>query len=377
MLVTIDFPPLFGGVANYWAQLCRQMASADIVVLAPECDDSLDFDIKQNFLIYRKVLLSKSKWLWPKWLALLYWTWRLARQERIEKIIVTHILPVGTVALILKMVLRLPYIVSVHGLDIALPLASKIKTWLVKKILCQADAVIANSDFTRNELLKFGCGQGNEVEVIYPCPNVRNEKILPEDVNEWREKYQLKEKRIILTAGRLIERKGHDKMIEALPQILEKAPNAVYLIVGSGANEGYLKELAQGLAVENHILFFPDIIDSEMLIFYNLADVFVMPCRCLENGDVEGFGIVYLEANSFGKPVIAGRTGGAPEAVEHGVNGLLVDPLDVNKIARAVVSLLSDEQQASELGERGRRRVAEKFNWEEQGRKLIKIVNGL
>ena len=99
-----------------------------------------------------------------------------------------------------------------------------------------------------------------------------------------------------------------------------------------------------------------------------------MPSRQLEDGDVEGFGIVYLEANHYGLPVIAGRSGGAGEAVEHGLNGLLVDPLSVNDIAQAIMSLLTNPVRAREFGERGRRRVAERFTWSEQARELVKAL---
>ena len=114
LLVTIDFPPKFGGVANYWAKLAKHMPSKDFVVLAPDFDNALDFDMKQGYLIYRKRLLSQKVWIWPKWLPILIETWRLIKMEDIKKIIVTHVLPVGTVALFIKKMLNIPYVVSLH-----------------------------------------------------------------------------------------------------------------------------------------------------------------------------------------------------------------------------------------------------------------------
>lgn len=365
---------MFGGVANYWANLCKVLPNNEIVVLASECDDSLDFDVKQNYLIYRKILISNKEWFWPKWLPLLYWSFKLSRKEKVSKIVVAHILPGGTVAYILKLLLGVPYIVSAHGLDIALPQRNSRKLWLMKKILRNADAVIANSSYTKNELIKLDCVNGWNLEIIYPCPNIY---FVPTDnvkIAEFLSKHELTNKKIILTTGRLIERKGHDKVIEAMPQIIARLPEVVYVIVGNGENLEILRARAAEKNLLDHVLFFTDIMDGEMPIFYQIADVFVMPCRSLDNGDVEGFGIVYLEANIFGKPVIAGRSGGAADAVEHNVSGLLVDPLDIDEIAQAILSLLIDEAHARELGECGRRRVLEKFNWQEQGRKLMKMI---
>lgn len=375
LLITLDFPPMFGGVANYWANLNRFFPSDQFVVLAPEFDDSIDFDIKQNYLIYRKELFSKNKWLWPKWLPLLYQAFKLVRQEKIKKIIVAHILPTGTVAYILKKICRVPYLVSIHGLDINLTQVSPRKRWLTKRIVYNADKIITNSNFTKELLLKIGCCDADKVEVIFPCPNISFEEKKDEAVSRIKEKYSLGDKKIILTVARLVERKGHDKVIQALPKVLEKIPNAVYLVIGQGAQLKYLKELVVLLNLENKVLFFTDILDEELPAFYQASDVFIMPAREISRVDIEGFGIVYLEANSFGKPVIAGRTGGSMEAVEDGVTGLIVDPESINEIAEALIKLLTDERLAASMGEAGRLRIARKFNWGEQAKHLISLLD--
>ncbi|NQT49230.1 glycosyltransferase family 4 protein [Candidatus Kuenenbacteria bacterium] len=375
LLVTIDFPPMFGGVANYWANLCRCMPSDSFVVLAQEYDNSLDFDIKQNYLIYRKNLISNNKWLWPKWLPLLYQTYKLIRSENIKKLVVGHVLPTGTVAYILKKLLRVPYLVSIHGLDIAIAQQNKRKKWLMRKVFSQAEKIITNSNYTKEQLLKLDCCVKDDVVVVYPCPN----KTLGKGSEEFKQRVfqnnNLQNKKIILTVGRLVERKGHDKVIEAMPEILEKIPNAVYIIVGQGKQLSDLKTKAEEIQVKDKVLFFTDMMDNELPTFYELADVFIMPSRQLANGDVEGFGIVYLEANIYAKPAIAGKSGGAVEAVEHNLNGLLVDPLNINEISQAIVSVLENQTKAKELGERGRERVIEKFNWEKQAAELVKILS--
>jgi len=370
----MDFAPMFGGVANYWTNLNHFFPSDNFVVLAPEYDNSLDFDIKQNYLIYRKNLLTKNKWVWPKWLPLLFETIKLVRQEKIEKIIVANVLPVGTVAYIIKKFFRIPYIVSVHGLDIALPQAHTRKNRLMKKILNEAEHIITNSNFTKELLMKLECCGADSVIIVYPCANINFEKPR-QNILDTLANGKLKDKKIILTVGRLIERKGQDKVIQSMPMILKECPDAVYVIVGQGKQLKYLKELVSMLNLDEEVLFFCDVMNYELPGFYESADIFIMPSRRLENGDIEGFGIVYLEANYYGKPVIGGKSGGAVEAVEHDVNGLLVDPLSINEISGAIVELLKNPEKANRLGETGRLRVAKKFNWFEQAKKVIDILN--
>lgn len=375
LLITLDFPPMTGGIANYWANLGQHFDAGDFIVLAPEYDNSLEFDVKQKCLIYRKTLVAPRAWFWPKWLPMIFEAAKIIRREKIQKIIVTHVLPAGTAAYLLKMIIHVPYIVSLHGLDVALSQSSARKRWLARQIIRNAENVIVNSDFTKKMILNLNLCAENKIIVVYPCPSVVKMKILDNVRARLIENYHLQDKKIILTVGRLIERKGQDKVIQALPQILEKVPNAVYLIVGNGDYLKYLQEQIVALKLENKVLIFTDIADYELPVFYEMADVFAMPCRELENGDVEGFGIVYLEANFYGKPVVAGNSGGAVDAVENNVNGLVVDPLSLNEISGAIVSLLTDENKAREMGERGRKRVVEKFNWKEQVKKIVEILN--
>lgn len=374
LLLTLDFPPMFGGVANYWANLCRELPGDKLIVLAPEFFDSLEFDIKQNYLVFRKNLISEQRWLWPKWLPMLAAAWHLASQEKIEKIIVAEILPVGTIAYAIKKLLGIPYIVSAHGLDIAFTQRCGRRKWLTKLILRNAEAIIANSHYTRGCIARLNCCHEEKISVVYPCANINSQEFATEELAKIREKYNLADKRIILTVGRLIERKGHDIVIAAMMGVLKSVPNAVYLIIGQGPRMDYLKDEARRDRVDNRVIFLNDILDNELPIFYVLADVFVMVSRELSDGDIEGFGTVYLEANGFGKPVIAGRSGGAVEAVEHKVNGLVVDPHNIDETSRAIISLLQNSDLAKELGERGKKRVAEEFNWPQQAKKLIKTL---
>lgn len=168
-------------------------------------------------------------------------------------------------------------------------------------------------------------------------------------------------KKVILTVGNLVERKGHDMVIKSLPKVLENVPDTVYLIVGDGKQRQSLTNLVKELDLGEHVVFTGRVTDNELLQYYNACDVFIMPSREID-GDIEGFGIVYLEANACSKPVIGGKSGGIYDAVQDGVSGILVDPLDVNEISQALITLLTDDLLAKKLGKQGKKRVEEEFS---------------
>jgi phosphatidylinositol alpha-1,6-mannosyltransferase len=383
LIATIEFPPQKGGIANYLAGLAGALPMDRVAVLASKYDGAENFDSRARYKIYRKNLISRMPLVWPRWLPLLFHLWRTARREKTEAILVGQVLPVGTAAMILNKFLRLPYFVSCHGMDILTAAESLRKKKLLNKILEQTSGVVANSEFTKNELLKLAVPE-NKISVVYPCPHTKNfgvgacpdekEGIGEEKILEIKNRLGLADKKIILTVGRLVERKGQDKVIEALPAILEKIPNALYVIVGDGPEKEKLQVLSSKLQVENNILFTGEISEEKKTAFYQLCDVFVMIPRQI-GPDVEGFGTVYLEANQFGKPVVAGRSGGVAEAVVDGATGLVVDPENINQIAEAVIKVLTDESLGKKLGEQGRERVEKEFGWEKQVEKIERLIS--
>jgi phosphatidylinositol alpha-1,6-mannosyltransferase len=297
--------------------------------------------------------------------------WRVARREKIEMILVGQILPVGTVVYLLNKIFVLPYFISCHGMDILTAAASPRKKKLMNKILEQAAGVIANSEFTKNELIKLGVPE-NEIIVVYPCV-LGGEGIEPEKISEIKNRLGLADKKIILTVGRLVARKGHDRIIEALPQILARVPNAIYVIIGDGSERENLKLQIANLKLDNEVLLLGEVSESKKAAFYQLCDAFVMTPRQI-GPDAEGFGTVYLEANQYGKPVVASRSGGVAEAVMDGVTGIVVEPENINQIAEGVIKILSEENLAKKLGEQGRERVGKEFRWRIQAEKLEKLV---
>jgi phosphatidylinositol alpha-1,6-mannosyltransferase len=369
LIATIEFPPQKGGIANYLAGLAGALPADKVVLLTPRQNGEEKFDGGESYKIYRKKLFAK--FIWPKWLPMVWHLWRTVRKEKVEAILVGQVLPVGTSAMIIKKFLGIPYFVSCHGMDILTAAENPRKKKLMNKILEQTSGIIANSEFTKNELIKLGVLE-NKIKIIYPCV-AKKDGIASDKILEIKNRLGLADKKIILTVGRLVARKSQDKVIEAMPKILEKIPNALYVVVGDGPESEKLKAQSEKLKLENNILFTGEISEEKKSAFYQLCDVFIMTPRQI-GPDVEGFGTVYLEANQFGKPVVAGRSGGVDEAVSDGVTGIVVDSENVNQIAEAVIKILSDEGLAKKMGEQGRERVEKEFNWEVQTEKLKKIL---
>ncbi len=310
LLITLEFPPQKGGVANYLADLVDD----DTIVLSPH---------NQKFFV---------SWLWPHWLPLLFIVKKIIKKEKIEKIEVGQILPIGTVALYFKKRFNIPYRLYTYGMDVTFAMR---KLKLLKKILDNAEEIITISNFTKQKLLTAGADE-NKIKIIEPQAHITPDKfkLSAEEIEEFKKKYNLANKKIILTVGRLVSRKGQDTVIHCLPKI----PEAIYLIIGKGEDRTRLEQLAKDNQVADRVIFTGELTDKEIAVAYTVCDVFVMLTR-EEGDDFEGYGIVYKEAQSFGKPTIAGRAGGASEAV--GGNGVLVDAENQEGIIREINNILS------------------------------------
>ncbi|NQU83210.1 MAG: glycosyltransferase family 4 protein [Parcubacteria group bacterium] len=336
LLITLEYPPMTGGVANYLAGVCSVLK--DVRILKPK-----------SFRLF-----------WPKWIPAFFQAKKIIKQENTKIVMISHILPMGYVALLLRVFCNTPYIVFTHGLDILTPQSSGWKNFWMKVILKWARLVVANSNFTRNEILKLGIKK-EKTEIIYPCPN--------SNIKNLQFNKMMTDKKIILSVGRLVERKGFDRVIEAMPKILQEIPGLIYMIVGDGPYKKNLLELKEKYNLGERVNVISNVGDNGMHVYYGMSDVFVMPSRQI-GGDVEGFGIVYLEAALFGKPSIAGCDGGSPEAVLDNQTGLIVDGNNSNEIADAIIRLIKDNDLRQRLGKNARERVVGEFTWEKQVEKL-------
>jgi len=335
LLLTLEYPPFCGGVGTY---LFNLFSVADYQVLVNGNGEG------QRRFFY--------KYFWPRWLKIFFYLWRKCKKFKVLHI--SHILPLGYVAYLLKILARKKYVIYLHGLDFNLMKAGKWKARWGRKILKSASLIVTNSQFLQNEVKSFLGDDGPLMKVIYPAPHRELSRLataMPrlEKLNALRQKYQIAETdQILLSTGRLVERKGQALLIKALAK--DWPANLKYLIVGRGPEEASLRRLIGEYHLEKQVFVLPGVDKTEDLAdFYRLADLFVLPT--LELGaDVEGFGIVFIEAGLFEKAVIAGQGRGVGEAVKHKETGIIVDdPRDLANLRENVLSLLNNEEERRRL----------------------------
>jgi phosphatidyl-myo-inositol dimannoside synthase len=276
----------------------------------------------------------------------------MIRREKIDVICICELSSGSWLGLLLKRLLRIPYINYIHGEEVTTEVPYRLFGRRRRQYLRHADAVVAVSEFTRRALIDQMDVDPARIELI--VNGVDADRFHPgPKPDSLIERYGLAGKRVLLTVGRLVERKGIDTTIRAMPRILERCPDACYLIVGTGDYRTELERLVREHGVEEQVVFAGRVAQDELVAHYQLCDLFVMPNRELANHDTEGFGLVFLEANACGKAVVSGRAGGVVEAVRHGETGLNVDGDDVNAVADAISGLLLDDATRAAMGERG------------------------
>jgi phosphatidylinositol alpha-1,6-mannosyltransferase len=294
------------------------------------------------------------------------------RTERYDAVFVTHRADFAALANTASRLLDKPYFISVYGGEVL----HDFRALSVRRNFASARAVIAISSYTKSLLAGLGVNE-KKVHVI-PC-GTDPQRFRPGiDGSAIRRKFGLAGKKVILSVSRLVKRKGHANVIAALPGVIEKVPGAHYLIVGKGPEEDSLQAQVRDGGLSDAVTFAGYADESELPSCYAACDVFVMPSFAAQRGEnVEGFGIAYLEANACGKPVIGGRTGGVPDAIAEGETGLIVDPLDVEEIGKAIVEILADEKKARAMGLAGRKRVEHRYNWRSVTKEILELIERL
>jgi phosphatidylinositol alpha-1,6-mannosyltransferase len=368
LLATLDYPPRRGGVASYLENLVGCFPDGGTVVLAPEEGDTHDYDVAAAFPIFRRRLLGRH--IRPRWIPAVLWTDWVMRQERPRHLLVSHLLPMGEVAMLMRRRHGVPFSVIVHGMDAALAMTgSSFKRARARRVLHEAEGVITNSAYTANLLKGLGVPE-EKTTVIRPSPHFSLETVVAGGaVSAWKSKHGWSGRYVLLSVCRLVERKGVADVVRALASLPALGRPAL-AIASDGPERATLEKLIEELGVSEDVRFLGDLSHDDLKIAYAACDVFVMVPKSL-GADVEGFGIVYLEASLFGKPCIGSRSGGVPEAVLHEETGLLVPPGDVPALAAVILRLRDDATLAKRLGENGRRRVLHEFGWSRQARSLV------
>jgi phosphatidylinositol alpha-1,6-mannosyltransferase len=371
--VTNDFGPRAGGIETFVIGLIERLPPGSVTVYTSQQGDTKDYD--QNWLdqFGVKVIRDKSKVLLP--------TPRVVRA--IKKLISTQKIEVaffGAAAPLAVMARELrkagvQKVVSLtHGHEVWWAKLWPFK-WAMRYIGNHVDHLTYLGDFTRAQISRSQSADAASA-MVKIAPGIDTEHFAPQSsAVELRKSLRLTNKKVIVCVGRLVHRKGQDSLITALPQILQHHSDAHVLLIGTGPQQKHLENLVKKLSVQDAVTFVGRIHYADLPRYISVGDLFAMPSRSRLAGlEVEGLGIVYLEASACGLPVIAGKSGGAPDAVLVGETGLTVDGKDPFAIAEAVKFLLDDPVRAKEMGQRGREWINSNWRWDIWSAKFIELL---
>lgn len=362
LIITLEYPPHYGGVASYVYNLAAHLPPTDIAVYATLITGKAKAGQPDEWTVFRH--RPFLRWLWPRWIRLFFQIWQIVRREKITQLYVHQVLPVGYVAYALKKIKKIPYTVFLHGTDINLasrPLKRRKFKWL-----CQAAAgIVVNSNFLKQKILER-TESPPPVTVVYPCPGDQFfDPVRQDERDQLRTALALQGKKVLLSVARLVDGKGFPHLIRLLPYLLPHVPQLVCLIIGEGPKFSVLAKLVQELQLQNVVRFLGAVPYAQLPLYYQSADVFALLTHRDQEAE-EGWGTVFLEAAASGLPVVAGRVGGVEEAVEHGRTGLVVDVYQQSLVVETLRDLFARPSYAAELGGAARARAAREFRWEKQ-----------
>ncbi|MFG3298620.1 glycosyltransferase family 4 protein [Micromonospora chersina] len=370
LLITNDFPPRPGGIQSFVHNLAVRQPPGSVVVYASSWRGAAKFDADQPFEVVRE----RTKVLLPTPLVARRAA-RLARTYDCDTVWFGAAAPLGLLAAGLRRRAGIRRAVALtHGHEAgwaALPGARS----ALRRIGRGVDVTTYLGEYTRVRLARVLDGvtelrrlaPGVDVDTYHP--GVDGERV--------RLRLGLADRPVVVCVSRLVPRKGQDMLIRAMPEIRRRVPDAALLVVGGGPYRATLEKLARQTGVERDVVFTGSVPSAELPAHYAAGDVYAMPCRTRNRGlDVEGLGIVYLEASATGLPVVAGDSGGAPDAVREGETGYVVRGRDVAQLADRVATLLADRDLARQFGAAGRAWVEREWRWETQAERMAALLAG-
>jgi phosphatidyl-myo-inositol dimannoside synthase len=368
LLITNDFPPRPGGIQQFVHNLAVRQPAGSVIVYASTWQGAEKFDAEQPFEVVREqtgVLLPTP--------AVARRAAELARAHECDRVWFGAAAPLGLLAAGLRRDAGIERAVALtHGHEIgwaALPGARG----LLRRIARSNDVVTYLGDYQRTRLDRALHGLTNLQRL---APGVDVDAFHPgADGSAVRARHHLGDRPVIVCVSRLVPRKGQDMLIRALPTIRRRVPGAALLLVSGGPYRSKLERLAREQGVASDVVFTGSVPWAELPQHYAAGDVYAMPCRTRAAGlDVEGLGIVYLEASATGLPVVGGDSGGAPDAVREGQTGYVVGGRDLTTLAARLTDLLSDPARAKAMGAAGREWVEREWRWETQAARLAALL---
>ncbi len=380
LLLTYDFPPIGGGIARWMAELAKRYPAGSLVVStgdhpeASEVDASFPNRVDRLRVTPRRLRNIQGLLLWARRTAV------LARSTEAEFIWCGNIKPAAYPAKWTRERVGTPFGVLLHGGDVLILQhqihQSSIKRRTARSLLGSAGVLVANSEWTRERCLtllgELDLDTSSERVCVVPL-GADHEFFRPGlDTRDVRARYRLDDGRWLLSVARLTRHKGVDTALRALAQARHRYPDLRYAVVGEGEYQPALEAEARQLGVADCVRFLSGVPDRDLPALYNCAEIYLGVSRLLEQR-VEGFGISLCEASACGVPVIAGRSGGVPEAVHDGQTGILVDAESADAVADALGRLLDDPGLRARMGAAGRRAVERHYNWDRVTADLVRI----
>ena len=368
LLLTNDFKPRPGGIQSYLHALAMRLPADKLVVYAPAWRGAAEFDAQQPFEVVRhpgSLMLPEP--------GVLRRGREIAAAHGCKTVWFGAAAPLALLAPWLRATGVRRAVASTHGHEVGwamLPGARQV----LRRIGSTVHAVTFVSRYTRS---RFAAAFGPMAALEHLPPGVDAEVFRPDAAarDAVRRRHGLGDRPVVVCVSRLMPRKGQDILVRAMPLIRRRVPGAALLLVGGGPYRGRLQRLAAEAGVAEHVVLTGGVPWAELPAHYAAGDVFAMPCRTHGGGlDVEGLGIVFLEAAATGLPVVVGRSGGAPETVRDGETGTVVNGRDVAEVATAVADLLADPEQAAKYGAAGRDWMRRDWSWDQRTARLAALL---
>ena len=399
LMVASTFAPLHGGSAVVYENLCMHMPPESVRVLTArtnyltgrEIDGWREHDRAVRFPVDRipllrplmqpppaNIVMSLMRFAFkdiPLYAGVLASAAGLVRRHRINVVCIGELVTGSWLGIALKKLFGTRLVIYVHGEEITTATGGRLHGNKRRDYLNAADKVIAVSSFTCDALTHEMGLRAERVSLVQN--GVDTDRFTPGERDQSLvSKHGLEGRKVVLTLGRLVARKGADMGIRAMAKVVRQRPDVHYLIVGEGELRPELERIIAEENLASHVTLVGKVSEADLVRYFRLCDLFLMPNRTMPDGDTEGFGLVFREANACGKPVIGGRAGGVVEAVVDGESGYLVNGEDPDEIAEKVLTLLNDEALARSLGMRGLE-IARRNNTKEVTKQFLAIAERL
>lgn len=362
LCITNDFGPRAGGIETFVIGLIERLPAGSVIVYTSAQENSNDYDRTWLEKYGVEVIRDKAKILLPT-PGVAFCVNSLVRDRSIETVFFGAAAPLGLLSHGLRRAGVKKIVALTHGHEVWWSKVWPFK-WAIKRMSRSIDHLTYLGEYT-HQVISRAVTKKAASSMVKIAPGIDTDHFAPVDASALRAKLGLTEKKTIVSVGRLVHRKGQDILIEAMPEICRQIPDAHLVMIGEGPYLSYLENRRKLLGLEEKVTFIGRIQYADLPTYICVGDLFVMPSRSRLAGlEVEGLGIVYLEASACGLPVIAGNSGGAPDAVLAGETGLVVDGTKVNDVASAVVELLSDPMRSQRMGKRGREWIVQEWRWE-------------